>query len=170
MPERVVVCNTSPLLYLHQVSKLELLFQLYGTVIVPSAVERELRAGQERRIDVPVVADIDWISVRSVSEKSGLRISVDLGPGEAEVIALGLELPGSLLILDDRLGRRIARLNGLAFTGTLGVLLRAKQAGLLDSIRPTLEKLQTTTMWLPEDLVHSILVEAQEEEDDPSSS
>jgi predicted nucleic acid-binding protein len=170
MPERVVVCNTSPLLYLHQVSKLELLSQLYGTVIVPSAVERELRAGQERRIDAPVVADIDWISVRSVREKSGLRISVDLGPGEAEVIALGLELPGSLLILDDRLGRRIARLNGLAFTGMLGVLLRAKQAGLLDSIRPTLEKLETTTMWLPEDLVHSILVEAQEEEDDPSSA
>jgi len=119
----------------------------------------------------PCWPNIDWIAVRSASEKSGLRISVDLGPGESEVIALGLELPASLLILDDGLGRRIARLNGLAFTGTLGVLLRAKQAGLLDSIRPTLEKLQTTTMWLPEDLVHSILVEAQErDEDDPSSS
>jgi predicted nucleic acid-binding protein len=121
-------------------------------------------------MDVPVVADIDWISVRSASEKSGLRIAVDLGPGEAEVIALGLELPGSLLILDDGLGRRIGRLNGLAFTGTLGVLLRAKQAGLLDSIRPTLEKRQTTMMWLPEDLARSILVAAEEEDDDSPSS
>ena len=167
MPERVVVCNTSPLLYLHQVSKLELLSQLYGSVIVPSAVERELHAGEERGIDVLPVANVEWISVRSVTEKSGLRLSVDLGAGESEVLGLGLELPGSLLVLDDRLGRRIARLNGLAFTGTLGVLLRAKETGLLDSVRPTLEELRGTTMWLPDELVHSILVEAQEEKGSP---
>jgi predicted nucleic acid-binding protein len=137
---------------------------------VPSAVERELRAGQERGIDVPIVSSIDWIHVRSASEKSALRISVDLGQGEAEVIALGLELPGSLLVLDDQLARRIARLNGMAVTGTLGILLRAKHAKLLPSIRPTLKKLQSTNMCLPEDLVHSVLVEAKEVDDNSSES
>lgn len=59
MPERVVVCNTSPLLYLHQVSNLELFAKLYGELTVPPAVESELRAGQERGIEVPVISEIE---------------------------------------------------------------------------------------------------------------
>ena len=103
MPERVVVCNTSPLLYLHQVSNLELFAKLYGELTVPPAVESELRAGQERGIDVPVISEIEWIRIRPPSAKSFLPALVDLGPGEAEVIALGLEFQGSLLVLDDQL-------------------------------------------------------------------
>ncbi len=151
MPERVVICNTSPLLYLHQVSKLELLAELYGEVTVPPAVESELRAGQQRAIDVPMVSDIGWIHIRSPSAKNLPPSPVDLGVG-AQVIALGLELEGSLLVLDDRLARRVARVNGLPVTGTLGILLRAKEAGFLTAIRPTLAQLQKTTMWLPESL------------------
>ena len=162
MPERVVICNTSPLLYLHQVSKLELLAELYGEVTVPPAVESELQAGQERAIDVPMISDIGWMHIRSPSAKKFPPFPVDLGVGEAQVIALGLELGGSLLVLDDRLARRMARVNGLPVTGTLGILLRAKEAGFLTAIRPTLEQLQKTTMWLPEELVHLVLAEAKE--------
>ena len=171
MPERVVVCNTSPLLYLHQVSNLELFAKLYGELTVPPAVESELRAGQERGIDVPVISEIEWIRIRPPSAKSFLPALVDLGPGEAEVIALGLEFQGSLLVLDDQLARRIARVNQLSVTGTLGILLRAKEAGFLRAIRPILEQLQKTTMWLPEELVHLILAQANELKEglDPSA-
>ena len=119
-------------------------------------------AGQERAIDVPMISDIGWIHIRSPSAKNFPPSPVDLGVGEAQVIALGLELEGSLLVLDDRLARRMAQVNGLPVTGTLGILLRAKEAGFLTAIRPTLEQLQKTTMWLPEELVHLVLAEAKE--------
>ncbi len=92
MPEKNVICNTSPLLYLHQVSQLELLSKLYGTVIVPRAVEEELLAGQDRGLDVPEISAIDWTHIRAPMGESVLPAIMDLGRGEAEVIALGLEL------------------------------------------------------------------------------
>jgi predicted nucleic acid-binding protein len=64
MPERIVICNTSPLLYLHQVSRLELLHELYGEITIPPAVKNELRVGHERGVNVPKVSDIDWIRSR----------------------------------------------------------------------------------------------------------
>lgn len=81
----------------------------------------------------------------------------DLGEGEAEVIALGIENPGSLLILDDALGRRIARLYRLTCTGTLGVLIRAKQAGHLAQVQPEIESLRASGMWITADVVAMVL-------------
>jgi predicted nucleic acid-binding protein len=162
MPDRVVVCNTSPLLYLHQVGQLDLLRSLYGSVRVPHAVREELRAGAERGIDIPDLEKCAWIRLESPPNVALLPVVVDLGAGEAAAIALALSFPNSLLILDDGLGRRIARLNHLIFTGTLGVLVKAKQAGLLSAIASVLEALQRTTMYLSRDLIAKILREAGE--------
>lgn len=87
---------------------------------------------------------------------------VDLGPGESEVIALGLAHPGSLALLDDRLARRIAAVSGLTHTGTLGVLLKAKSAGLLDAVRPVLDNLRSHGMRIHDDLERRILQMAGE--------
>jgi predicted nucleic acid-binding protein len=88
---------------------------------------------------------------------------VDLGAGEAEAIALALSYPGSLLILDDALGRRIAGLSELRYTGTLGVLVKSKQAGLLPHVAPVIEALRRTNMWLHPDLIAWVLRQAGEE-------
>jgi predicted nucleic acid-binding protein len=162
MPERVVVCNTSPLLYLHQVGQLELLKSLYQRIKIPSAVREELRAGAERGIDIPDLERLSWIDVESLQDTALVPVVVDLGAGEAAAIALALSFPTSLLILDDGLGRRIAGLSHLTFTGTLGVLVKAKQSGLLPEIAPVLEALQSTTMYLSRDLILNILREAGE--------
>jgi predicted nucleic acid-binding protein len=135
---------------------------LYGEVIVPPAVDAELRTGQERGVDVPIISSIDWIRIRVPTGGRLLPAVVDLGPGEAEVIALGLELKGSLLVLDDHIARRIAKVNRLAVTGTLGILIRCKEKGFLSSIRPILEKLQKTSMWLSDEVLQSALEEAKE--------
>src|SRR5436305_8942015 len=121
MPDRVVVCNTSPLLYLHQVGQLELLQFLYGRIRIPAAVRDELRAGAERGVDTPDLEKYAWIDVEPLRDATLLPVVVDLGAGEAEAIALALFFPESLLILDDGLGRRSARLIQLTITGTLGV-------------------------------------------------
>lgn len=161
-PERLVVSNTSPLLYLHQVSQLDLLRKLYGKLYVPSAVQLELKVGEELGVSVPDVGNLEWIEVRDLDDLSLLPRVIDLGSGEAEAIALAASFPGSLLILDDALGRTIARLSGVTFTGTLGVLAKAKQLGLLANVRPVVEALQQTTMHLTPQLIALVLAEAGE--------
>ncbi|HET9228199.1 MAG TPA: DUF3368 domain-containing protein [Thermoanaerobaculia bacterium] len=161
-PERIVISNTSPLLYLHQVGHLDLLREMYGRLRIPSAVRKELRAGAEQGIAVPDPFTLAWIDEQVVTERVLLPTVIDLGPGEAEAIALALSCPGSLLILDDRLGRRIARLSGVTCTGTLGVLLKAKQVGLLSSVAPVIEQLRQTTMHLTQELISMVLKDAGE--------
>lgn len=163
MPDRSVVCNTSPLLYLHQVGHLELLRELYGRIQVPPAVRAELRAGLDGGAPAPDIDKISWIHVQDLRDASLLPAIIDLGSGEAEAIALALAAPGSLLILDDALGRRIAHVSGVTYTGTLGVLIRAKKDGLLPRVSPVLEALKETTMYLSRELIATVLREAGEE-------
>jgi uncharacterized protein len=163
MPESQVICNTSPLYYLHLVGKLDLLPSLYSRVRIPPAVRDELRAGQRKGVSAPEVEKLPWIEVQESVDRTLLPIVIDLGHGEAEAIALALETPGSLLILDDSLGRRIAQLAGLTCTGTLGVLIKAKKSGLLTEIRSTLAALEKTSMYLGKGLIAMALREAEED-------
>jgi predicted nucleic acid-binding protein len=162
MPDRLVVSDTSPLLYLHQVGHLDLLRSLYGRISIPPAVAEELRAGAEFGIAVPDVQALEWFGVQPLRDTTLLPVVTDLGPGEAEAIALALSSPDSLLILDDKLGRRIARLNRVTVTGTLGVLVKSRRAGLLPSIAPVIEALQQTTMYLTQELIETALSESGE--------
>ena len=77
MPESLVIANTSPLLYLYQVDCLDVLWQLYGTVIVPSAVQKELEMGKQQGVDVPDVSSLEWISICSVT--SAVIVSTFVG-------------------------------------------------------------------------------------------
>lgn len=163
MPEREVISNTSPLLYLHQIGQLDLLPNLYGRVVIPPAVRKELHTGAERGVSTPNVDQIHWLAVRAPADLTLLPMVIDLGAGEAEAIALALASPSHLLILDDALGRRIAHLRALTYTGTLGVLVRAKQEGHLAAVKPLIEALRDqTNMHLRRDLIEWVLRQAGE--------
>lgn len=108
MPEPTTFCNTSPLLYLNLVDQLHILPALYGTVTIPTAVQIELLAGRQQGIHVPDIEHLPWIHVISLNDRTLIPLVTDLGAGEAELIGLGRQHPGSRLILDDTLGRRIA--------------------------------------------------------------
>lgn len=156
-PNTLTLINTSPLLYLHQVEQLGILPKLYGTVIAPTAVEQELAVGKAKGIDVPDLKLLEWLQIHTIDSTASVPNVIDLGRGEAEVIALGVENPNSLLILDDQLGRRIATLYQLRYTGTLGVLIKAKQAGYLAAVTPIIRELQAQGMWLTESVIQTIL-------------
>lgn len=162
MPELFTICNTSPLLYLHQINKLDLLKELYETVVFPPAVESELGAGAERGVNVPRLSLYPWLDKATLASDASIPLVTDLGRGEAEVIALGLENPGSRLILDDTLARRIAQLHRLPFTGTVGVIAKAKIVGLLPSVSPILSQLQKAGLWLSDDLIAEVLRQVEE--------
>jgi len=153
MPDLTVVCNTSPLYYLHQIGRLDLLRRLYQWVVVPQAVRDELDAGARAGYDVPNLSDATWIRVRSVSDVVAIPTVGGLGRGEAEVIALGRELPHSLLVLDDELARRVDDGWRLRYTGTLGVLVVARRSGHLASVGVAVDELRNKGMWLSDRVV-----------------
>lgn len=135
------VCDTSPLQYLFQIGLLELLPTLYGEITVPEAVVLEIEEGRRHGVSLPDVQSLPWVRVKQPRDRAVLAIVSDLGAGEREVLALAVERPGSLVILDDRLARRYAFHLGLRMTGTLGVLLRAKRGSYLRAIAPALDEL-----------------------------
>jgi predicted nucleic acid-binding protein len=139
-PEKVIV-NTSPIFYLHRLHLIELLKKLYGTIIVPTAVVSELSQGKAQGADVPDLSTLSWIKVQNVKISEFLKFIPDLGPGEAEVLTLGLENMGSLIIIDDRLARHIAELQKLTFTGTADILLKAKHKGYIVSVSEVITQL-----------------------------
>lgn len=105
-PERTVIVNTSPLIYLHRVGQLDLLAKLYGKVITPLGVKEELSEGHRIGANVPDLSTQTWIEIRSLKSSALLPIVTDLGSGEAQVIGLARETPKSLVVMDDQLGRK----------------------------------------------------------------
>jgi uncharacterized protein len=161
MPD-LVISNTSPLFYLHRLRHLNLLQKLYQQIIVPEAVVDELNAGRDLGEDVPNVEDYDWIEVRPVRAPELVRLITDLGAGEAQVLTLAIEEPGSLVILDDRLAREVARMRNIRITGTAGVILKAKQEGHISAVAPLLNRLIELDFRLSDNVKARILKLAQE--------
>jgi len=144
----MTVSNTSPLYYLHQLGCIELLSSLFGRVYTTPQVADELAVGANQGVEVPDISGLDWCIIQDVAVPSYLDLIPDLGRGEASVIALAVENQGSTVILDDMLGRTVARGQGIAVTGTLGVLLLAKQSGAITSIADSISKLRKQGFFL----------------------
>jgi len=137
-----VVSNTSPVTNLAGIGYLTLLQDLYGTITIPRGVFNEMvRIGKivPGTLEVQTLSWITVCDVQDLERVRALRSILDLG--EAEAIALALELSAELVLLDERPGRRLAQQLGLSVTGVLGVLLEAKAKQLIDEIKPLMEQL-----------------------------
>lgn len=140
LPE--VVCDTSTLQYLHQLGLLHILPALAGHIVIPPAVLHEIEEGQSRGIDLPEVNMLAWLVVRSPAAITMLPFEHDLGPGETEVLMLAGEIGDVVAVLDDGLARREAERRGIPVIGTLGLLVNAKRAGLVSSVKEQIDRLQ----------------------------
>ena len=129
----VVVADASVLIALDQIGQLSLLQRLFGVVLVPPAVTREV-APSLRQLPV-------WVQTRPLERPPDARVKSSLDPGETEAICLALEIKDRL-ILDDLPARYLAKNLGIAVLGTAGVLFAAKQRGLIISVRPFLDQLR----------------------------
>ena len=151
------ISNTSPLLYLYRIGGVEWLPRMFEQVWTPEAVRNELRAGRDKGYDVPSPEDLPWVEVVSPKSIPSEWFAVDLRAGELAVIALGLENPERIVLLDDLLARRIARAAGLQVRGTLRVLLEAKPHGLVDAVMPYVSRLSDSGMWMSTEIRRRIL-------------
>lgn len=165
MPERTrtVVVNTTPIIALALIGQLDLLQHLYGEVVIPPAVQAEVLAGGPGSIGVAELQEANWIQTVSMQDPRRADLLSDLDRGEAEVIALAQELNAELVIIDERLARRHAKRLGLTLTGTLGVLLKAKERGFVPAVGPLIDQLRQGDIWLDDALVAEALRLAGEE-------
>jgi hypothetical protein len=159
-----VVCNTSPITNLAAIAHLDLLHQLYGEIVIPQAVYDELTTVQHPVPGMLEVQTLSWIQVQQVvnqSQVAEFQRNVDLG--EAEALALALEVSAERLLIDDAAGRTIALELGLTITGVLGVLLMAKQRQLIVAVRPLMDALIAQAgFWVSEELCRRMLHQANE--------
>ena len=165
MPEetRLAVVNSTPWISLSIIDKLHLLPRLYQTVVVPQAVYKEILAGGEGNPGYGEIQEAKWLRVEKISdERANAFLLLELDEGESETIILAEELKADVVILDERLARRIAELRGLRITGTLGVLLKAKKLGYIKKVKPLLDVLIRNGVWIGKDLYRIILEEAKE--------
>ncbi len=147
MSRDAIIADASCLIVLQNIQELWLLQKLFGEVFITEEVRTEFG------IDLP-----EWIRVKEVQNKTQQNaLNLILDAGEASSIALSLETDNSLLIIDERKGRRIAQELGLKIVGTLGVILRAKEKGLVDSIEVVLEKMENADFRISPELKTKIL-------------
>jgi predicted nucleic acid-binding protein len=161
---RLVIANTTPLINFAEIDCLQVLGDLFGEITVPNLVRDELHAKRElfpRAAEAPEAA---FVRVRQAGNRALVAALVrELHEGEAECIALALEVPGSLLLLDDVAAREAAEHHGLRFTGTVGCLRLAKDRGLIPTIGALLVELRRKArFWLAEDVVEEVLRDAGE--------
>ena len=151
-----VVSNTTPIISLLKINQLEVLQELYKEIYVPNEVFQEVEAGKSKNF-YEDLSKLEWVNIVKIKDEVAVKSFIDLDAGEAEAIILASEINADLIILDEKLGRLYATNMGLRITGTIGVLIKAKQSGLLSNIRPLIDELINQGIWINEKLKHEVL-------------
>lgn len=152
----IVVSDTSVVTALIQIGRIDLLFEIFGRVVIPQAVADELAVSH--------VALPSWIRTMSVRTNRAFEdLCIELDAGESEAIALALELGADFLLMDEKLGRAAAQRAGLTTIGILGVASAAKRKGLLSSVAPLIRELREhASFWISAELEARVLRDAGE--------
>lgn len=152
-----VILDTSPIQYLYQIEQLDLIPKLYHQAIITHSVLKELTDGMLLGITLPNITNLSWIEIKEARSKFILPLVTELGLGERESLALAQEYDDALVVLDDALARRYAKLLKLKFTGTLGILLKAKTNHLISQVSPYIEKLENLNFRLDKNTRNFVL-------------
>jgi len=152
MPNTIVITDTSCLIALTNIKTLHLLPELYKHVVITKEVCAEF-----------IEPLPQWIEVKEVANKKYQQLLENtLDIGEASAIALAIELKNVLLVIDELKGRKEAERLGIKITGTLGILFRMKQKGLIPALKPYIDKLQETDFRISPPIVHKLLTMCNE--------
>jgi predicted nucleic acid-binding protein len=149
---KTIIADTSCFIILTNIGELDLLRKLYGQIVTTIDVATEY--GEK----LP-----EWVEITEVTDKYKQQLlELHIDKGESSAIALALEIPNSTLILDDNKARKIAEHLGLTFTGTIGVIVKAKHQGIIPSIKPILENMKKTGFRISVEIEIQALKQANE--------
>jgi predicted nucleic acid-binding protein len=148
----IIILDTSCLILLNKIGELNLLNKFINKIYITSIIKEEFGK------NLP-----DWILIKNPSDIHYQKIiEMELDKGEASAIALGLEEENAILIIDDLKGRKVVEKLKIRYSGTFGLILKAKQIGLIKNVKPILEKIRLTNFRFSTDLFDTILAEAGE--------
>lgn len=146
MPD-LIICDTSCLIIFDKIKKLDLLKLCYQNIYITPEIQNEFGKS------LPT-----WINVKEVKNISTQKtLMQNLGPGEASVIAIGMEIPNCLIVIDDLKARKVAKSLRLKITGSLGILIKAKEDGFTKKLKPILKEVEATDFRLSEGIINKIL-------------
>jgi len=149
---KTIISDTSCLIILTNIGELDLLRRTYGSIV--TTVEIAIEFGEP----LP-----EWVTIENVLDKQKQQLlEMQIDKGESSAIALALETPESTVILDDYRARKIAEQLGVNYTGTIGVIIRAKINGVIPSIKPVLLKIKETDFRLSAEIERQALLAAGE--------
>lgn len=149
---KTIISDTSCFIILSKINELDLLHKVYGQIT--TTIDIAVEYGET----LP-----DWVEIIEVKDKpKQTLLELQIDKGESSAIALALEIPNSTIILDDIKARKIADKLGLIYTGTIGVIIKAKLKGILPSIRPIINKIKQTDFRLTEEIELQALKQANE--------
>ena len=148
----IVISDTSCLIILDNINHLWILKELYHEVYTTNIIAKEYGKPLPEWIIIEEVKDIKYQKL--------LQIAVD--EGEASAIALAFQFINSLLLIDDLKARKLAKKLNLKFTGTLGILVKAKKSGIIKEIKPILKLILETNFRLSDATIKEILKQAGE--------
>jgi predicted nucleic acid-binding protein len=149
---KTIISDTSCFILLSKIGELDLLQKLYGEIFTTSVIAEEF--GEE----LP-----NWVKIQDSTDKFRLQIlEIQIDKGESSAIALALEIPESTLILDDIKARKIAQGLGLNFTGTIGIIIKAKLQNIIPSIEPIIEKIKQTNFRISPEVERQAYIQAKE--------
>lgn len=158
---RKVICNTTPIISLLKIDKLHILEKLYGRIIVPKAVYDEIEKGRNKKYYLDIKS-LPWIEISKIRNTDSRLYFLDLDNGEAEVLILANEMGADLVIIDEIMGRRYAKQFDLNLTGTIGVLLKAKEKKIIDSVMDLIFRLTNKGTWISPKLIEKIKILSNE--------
>jgi predicted nucleic acid-binding protein len=154
-----IVSNSSPIINLAVIGRLELLKKFWGRIIIPEAVYQEIVIDGGDRAEVQEIKNANWIVVEAITDRNlVLALSQKLDKGESEAIALAIEKKADLILLDETDAREVADMYDLKKTGVLGILTRAKVENEIESLKEEISLLQEkANFWLRESLIKNVL-------------
>ena len=156
----IVVSNTTPIISLLKLNKLNLLKEMFGEVIIPVAVFNEITVKNAFAEEVAKFNASNFIKVIPIKNEFAVNIlqkQLGLDLGESEAITLAEDIKSNLLLIDERKGRRVAEESGLSIAGTLGIIAKSKKLGLIDEVKPLLDLLIANSIRISTDLYTEIL-------------
>jgi predicted nucleic acid-binding protein len=154
------VSNTTPIISLSSIGKIEILRDLFKTIIIPQAVYDEIKAKRGYGYNS---VDSSFIKIQSIQDrKNKLLLSNKLDLGEAETIVLAKEIQADNVIIDENIGYRVAIDYDLNVFRTLSILLKAKEEKIITEVKPLIEDMISNGRWYSKNVYYSFLEKANE--------
>jgi len=157
------ICNSGPIIALSMIDGIDILRHLFEFVAVPEAVHKEILEGGTVNAGLTNYRKAKWIKVMKLSSPLDPLLKTSLDSGEAAVIGLARELNVSLVLIDERKARRIARtIYGLHVVGSARILVEGKKNGIIDNVGASIQAMRLRGYWISDSILEAALKQAGE--------